>query len=75
MEVNQVVIAAFGPAAGRLVYFTGKYSDRNRNGNFGRSLLYRLVVIVVVLPVNLGRRIPGICKPINGNIIQHFIFG
>src|SRR5438309_11490472 len=68
VEVGELRIAALRPAPGGLVDLAGEDGDRRRDGEVLGAEVRELV-----LPVAAGRGDPGVCEPVEGDVVEHVV--
>src|SRR5437867_11224007 len=66
VEVGEVRVAALRPATGGLVDLAREDGERSRDGEVLGAEVRGLVV-----PVAAGRGDPGVCQPVEGNVVEH----
>ena len=68
VKVGELRVAALRPAPGGLVDLAGEDGDRRRDGEVLGAEVRELV-----LPVAAGRGDPGVCEPVEGDVVEHVV--
>ena len=73
--VEEVGVRALRPAARRLITLGGEHSDCHRDRDLAGLLRRRATrVSSTVFPVDASRGCPGVCEPVQRDVVQYLVF-